>query len=159
MLFPCFVKSCNFLTWCLRLFLTHSPLFWMNNKAINEFGFRRIVQLARDFLKACPVYQDILPFLPFPFHYALSAPTAHVNRYRLILLIWHQARSGHCLWPTTGANIPLVLYSARCMLGVTSVQFSLHQGRKVNLQHFLSRTLFGTLYVRGRERTVFFTSG
>ena len=40
---PCFVKSCNFLTWCLRLFLTHSPLCWMNNKAINEFGFRRIV--------------------------------------------------------------------------------------------------------------------
>ena len=43
------------------------------------------------------------------------------------------------------------------MSGVKSVQFSLHQGRKVKLQHFLSRTLFGTLYVRGRERTVFFT--
>ena len=51
----------------------------------------------------------------------------------------------------------LVLYSARCMLGLESVQFSLHQGREVTLQHFLSRTLFGTLYVRARERTVFFT--
>ena len=29
-------------------------------------------------------------------------------------------------------------------------------GLKVKLQHFLCRTLFGTLYVRGRERTVFF---
>ena len=31
------------------------------------------------------------------------------------------------------------------MSGVKSVQFSLHQGREVKLQHFLSRTLFGTL--------------
>ena len=53
----------------------------------------------------------------------------------------------------------LVLYSARCMLGLESVQFSVHKGREVKLQHFLSRTLFGTLYVRGRKRTVFFTSG
>ena len=53
----------------------------------------------------------------------------------------------------------LVLYSARSMLGVESVQFSLHKRREVKLQHFLSRTLFGTLYVRGRKRTVFFTSG
>ena len=52
----------------------------------------------------------------------------------------------------------LVLYSARCILGLESVQFFL-QGREVKLQHFLSCTLFGTLYVRGRERTVFFTSG
>ena len=50
----------------------------------------------------------------------------------------------------------LVLYSARCILGLESVQFFL-QGRKVKLQHFLPRTLFGTLYVRGRERAVFFT--
>ena len=53
----------------------------------------------------------------------------------------------------------LVLYSARIMLGVKSVQFSLHQGRKVKLQHFLSRTLFGTHHVRSKERTVFLTSG
>ena len=44
-----------------------------------------------------------------------------------------------------------------CMLGLESVQFSLHKRREVKLQHFLSRTLFGTLYVRGRERTVFYT--
>ena len=56
------------------------------------------------------------------------------------------------------STFSLVLYSARCMLGVESVQFSL-QGRKVKLQHFLSRTLFGTLYVRGKERTVFLPSG
>ena len=41
------------------------------------------------------------------------------------------------------------------MLGVESVQFSLHQGREVKLHHFLSRTLFGMIYVRGRERSVF----
>ena len=71
------------------------------------------------------------------------------------------------------------------MLGVKSVQFSLHQGRKssqvtaffllysiwhalgetaysfpyirggkVKLQHFLSRTLFGTHHVRGKQRRV-----
>ena len=45
------------------------------------------------------------------------------------------------------------------MLGLESEQFSIHKRREVKLQHFLSRTLFGTLYVRGRERTVFFTSG
>ena len=44
------------------------------------------------------------------------------------------------------------------MLGLESVQFSLH-GIKVKLQHFLFRTLFGTLYVSCRERTVFLTSG
>ena len=54
---------------------------------------------------------------------------------------------------------PLVLYSAPCMLGIESVQFSLHQVKKVKLQHFLFRTQFGTLYVRVRERTVFLTSG
>ena len=54
-------------------------------------------------------------------------------------------------------SFSLVLYSARCMLGVESVQFSSHQGRKVKLQHFLPRTLFGTLYIRVRERAVFFT--
>ena len=69
------------------------------NYLVRKFGLRfhcnGIKQSARDFLKACPVYQDKLPFLPFPFHYALSAPTAHMNGYRLILLIWHLARSGH----------------------------------------------------------------
>ena len=89
-------------------------------------------QLARDFLKACPAYQDILPFPPFPFHYALSAPTAHMNRYRLILLIWHLARSGHCKWSLFMTN---------------------------NRGQYPSRTIFGTLYVRDKERTVFLSSG
>ena len=53
----------------------------------------------------------------------------------------------------------LVLYSAPIMLRVKSVQFSLHQGREVKFQHFLSRTLFGTPLVRGKERTVFLASG
>ena len=52
----------------------------------------------------------------------------------------------------------LVLPSARCILGLESVQFFL-QGREVKLQHFVCRTLFGTHYVRGKQRTVFFTSG
>ena len=55
--------------------------------------------------------------------------------------------------------LSLVLYSARIMLGVNSVQFSLHQGRKVKSPHFLSPALFGTHYVRGKQRTVFLTSG
>ena len=45
------------------------------------------------------------------------------------------------------------------MLGIESVQFSLHQVKKVKLQHFLSRTLFDTHHVRDKQRTVFFTSG
>ena len=45
------------------------------------------------------------------------------------------------------------------MLEVESVQFSLHQVRKVKLQHFLSSTLFDTHHVRGKQRTVFLTSG
>ena len=148
-----------------------------------------------------------------------------MNRYRLILLMWHLARSGHCKWSLFMTNnrgqfpsrtifarcmlgikslqfsfhqgrevklqhfFSLVLYSARCMLGVKSIQFSLHQGRKVKLQHFFSfllysarcmlgvesvqfslhqgnkvklehflfLTVFGTLYIRVRERTVLFT--
>ena len=50
----------------------------------------------------------------------------------------------------------LALCSARFMLGVKSAQVSLRQGTEVNVQHFLSRTLFGTLYVRCRERTLSF---
>ena len=45
------------------------------------------------------------------------------------------------------------------MLRVKSVQFSLHQGREVKLQHILPRTLFGAPLVRGKERTVFLASG
>ena len=45
------------------------------------------------------------------------------------------------------------------MLRVNSALFSLHQGRKVKLQHFLSPALFGAHYVRGKQRTVFLTSG
>ena len=40
-----------------------------------------------------------------------------------------------------------------------SVQFSLHQGRKVKLQHFLYRTLFGKKYVKGKERSGFLHQG
>ena len=140
------------------------------NSLVRQFGIRfqsnGIKQLVKDFLKACPPWHGILPFQPFPLHHALSAPTAHLNGYRLILLIWHLARSGHCKWSlfmtndrgqypsrtlfgthhvrgkertvflTSGEKklsysiFSLVLYSARIMLGVNSVQFSLHQGRK-----------------------------
>ena len=168
------------------------------NSLVRQFGLRfqcnGIKQLAKDFLKACPACYDILPFLPFPLHHALSTPTAHLNGYRLILLISYLARSGHCKWSLFTTNSRgqypsrtlfgthhvsgkqrtvfltsgekklsysiffLVLYSARIMLGVKSGQFSLHRSRKVKLQHFLSRTLFGTHHVRGKERTVFLTS-
>ena len=81
------------------------------NNSVRKFGLRfhcnGIKQLAIDFLKACPVYQDKLPFLPFPFHYALSAPTAHMNGYRLILLIWHLARSGHRIQMVTAEDLCL----------------------------------------------------
>ena len=74
----------------------------LNSLVVRQFGFRfhcnGIKQLAKDFLKACrPVCHGTLPFPPFPLHHALSAPTVHLNGYRLILLIWHLARSGHCL--------------------------------------------------------------
>ena len=72
-----FVKSCNFLTWRLRLFLTHSPLLCMNNNAINEFGFRRIVawkrtehcilsqkkELVNDYLRFIPLHLDSVRWL------------------------------------------------------------------------------------------------
>ena len=45
------------------------------------------------------------------------------------------------------------------MLGIESVQFSLHQVKKVKLQHFLSRTLFDTHHVRDKQRVVFLTLG
>ena len=48
----------------------------------------------------------------------------------------------------------LVLHSARCILGLESVQFFL-QGREVKLQHFVSRTLFGT-HMLGVESVQFF---
>ena len=65
----------------------------------------------------------------------------------------HQGRK-----PLSYGIFSLVLYSARCILGLERVQFFL-QGSKIKLQHFLSRTLFGTHHVRGKERTVFFTAG
>ena len=37
--------------------------------------------------------------------------------------------------------------------------FKISRNRKVKLQHFVSRTLFGTHHVRGKQRTVLFTSG
>ena len=146
----------------------------LNSLVVRQFGFRfhcnGIKQLAKDFLKACrPVCHGTLPFPPFPLHHALSAPTVHLNGYRLILLIWHLARSGHCLWPTTESNIPtlfgkqqvrgkqrtgflttgqknlsysifsLVLHSAHSRLMQTAYSFPYIGAGKVNLQHFTSR--------------------
>ena len=146
----------------------------LNSLVVRQFGFRfhcnGIKQLAKDFLKACrPVCHGTLPFPPFPLHHALSAPTVHLNGYRLILLIWHLARSGHCLWPTTESNIPtlfgkqqvrgkqrtgflttgqknlsytifsLVLHSAHSRLVQTAYSFPYIGAGKVNLQHFTSR--------------------
>ena len=118
---------------CERLHEIHSSpsgvceVFGLNN-LVRQFGLRfhcnGIKQLPRDFLKACPAYQDMLPFPPFPFHYALSAPTAHMNGYRLILLIWHLERSGHRKWSLFMTN---------------------------NRGQSPSRTLFGTPYVRGKQ--------
>ena len=50
----------------------------------------------------------------------------------------------------------LVLYSARSRSVTYIAHFLCLRSEIVN---FLPRTLFGTLYVRGRERTVFLTSG
>ena len=49
-----------------------------------------------------------------------------------MLLIWHLARRGHCKWSLFMTN---------------------------NRGQYLSRTLFGMYRVRGKERTVFLTSG
>ena len=51
----------------------------------------------------------------------------------------------------------LVLYSAQGVEGAYSFPY-IREGN-VKLQHFLSRTLFGTHHVKGKERTVFLTSG
>ena len=106
------------------------------NSLVRQFGLRfqcnGIKQLAKDFVKACPACHGILPFLPFLLHHALSAPTAHLNGYNLIFLIWHLARSGHCKWSPFMTN---------------------------NRGQYPSRTLFGTHHVRGKERSVFLTSG
>ena len=74
------------------------------NSLVRQFGLRfhcnGIKQLAKDFLKACPACHRHTflstispPPCPIP-----SAPTAHLNGYRLILLLWQLARSGHCMW-------------------------------------------------------------
>ena len=52
--------------------------------------------------------------------------------YRLMLSIWHLARRGHCKWSLFMTN---------------------------NSGQYLSHTLFGMYHVRGKERTVFLTSG
>ena len=50
----------------------------------------------------------------------------------------------------------LVLYSARIMLGAEGAySFPYIRAGNVKLQHFLSRTLFDTHHVKGKERTVF----
>ena len=142
----------------------------------------------------CLPWHTSLLFLPFPSITPFPL-TAHLNGYRLILLIWHLARSGHNKWSlfmtnnrgqypsrtlfgtlhargkertvffTSGEEkssysiFSLVLCSARIMLRVKSVQFSLHQVRNSYSIFSGSRTLFGTLRVAGKEHTVFFTSG
>ena len=115
------------------------------NSLVRQFGLRfhcnGIKQLAKDFLKACPAFHGILPFLPCPLHYALSAPRAHLNGYRLILLISPLAGSGHCKRSPISLSYPIRHASSG----------------KVTLQHFPSRTLFGTQQVRGKQRTVFLT--
>ena len=116
------------------------------NSLVRQFGLRfhcnGIKQLAKDFLKACHAFHGILPFLPCPLHYALSAPRAHLNGYRLILLISPLARSGHCKRSPISLSYPIRHASSG----------------NVTLQHFLSCTLFGTHHVRGKERTVFLIS-
>ena len=120
------------------------------NGLVRQFGPRihgnGIKHLAKNFLKACPALPPILLCL---LHYALSAPR---GKQRTVFLTSREEKSSYSIFF-------LVLYSARIMLGVNSVQFSLHQGRKVNLQYFLSLALFGTHILRGKQRTLFLTSG
>ena len=119
------------------------------NGLVRQFGLRihgNGMHLAKNFLKACPALPPILLCL---LHYALSAPR---GKQRTVFLTSREEKSSYSIFF-------LVLYSARIMLGVNSVQFSLHQGRKVELKHFRSPALFGKHYVRGKQLTVFLTSG
>ena len=70
------------------------------NSLVRQFRFQcnGIKQLAKDFLKACTTFHGTLPFLQFPLQHTLSTHMAHLNGYRLMLLIWHLARRGHCKW-------------------------------------------------------------
>ena len=81
------------------------------NSLVRQFGLRfhcnGIKQLAKDFLKACHAFHGILPFLPCPLHYALSASRAHLNGYRLILLISPLARSCHCKRSPISLSYPI----------------------------------------------------
>ena len=172
------------------------------NSLVRQFGLRfqcnGIKQLAKDFLKACSTFNGTLPFLPFPLQHTLSTPMAHLNGYRLMLLIWHLARRGHCKWSLFMSNndnnrgqylshtlfrmyhvrgkertvfltsgeeklsysiFPLILYSSCIMLGVNSIQFSLHQVRKLSYSIFSLVLYSACIRVRGKERTVFLTSG
>ena len=169
------------------------------NSLVRQFGLRfqcnGIKQSAKDFLKACATFHGTLPFLPFPLQHTLSTPMAHLNRYRLMLLIWHLARRGHCKWslfmtnnrgqylprtlfgryhvggkertvfPSSGEGklsysiFSLILYLARIMLGENSTQFSLHQVRKLSYSIFSLMLYSAPIRVRGKERTVFLTSG
>ena len=169
------------------------------NSLVRQFGLRfqcnGIKQSAKDFLKACATFHGTLPFLPFPLQHTLSTPMAHLNRYRLMLLIWHLARRGHCKWslfmtnnrgqylprtlfgryhvggkertvfPSSGEGklsysiFSLILYLARIMLGENSTQFSLHQVRKLSYSIFSLMRYSARIRVRGKERTVFLTSG
>ena len=82
------------------------------------------------FSKSMPAAcHGILPFLTFSLHHALSAPTAHLTGYRLMLSI--------CMAP-----------------GKTRSLFMTN-----NRGQYPSRTLFGTQQVKGKQRTVFLTSG
>ena len=81
------------------------------NSLVRQFGLRfhcnGVEQSAKDYLKACPACHGILPFLPCSLHYTLSVPRAHLNGYRLILLIWQLARSGHCKWSPISLSYPI----------------------------------------------------
>ena len=89
--------------------------------------------------------QHFLSRTPFGTHYVRG-------KQRTVILTSGEGKSSYSVFFR-------VLYLARIMLGVNSALFSLHQGRNVKLQHFLSPALFGSHYVRGKQRRVFLTSG
>ena len=161
-----FISKEEAIVWLLEIHLSLSGVCKVVglNSLVRQFGLRfqcnGIKQLAKDFLKACATFHSTLPFLQFPLQHTLSTPMAHLNGYRLMLLIWHLARRGHCKWSlfmtnnrgqygvrgkertvflTSGEEklsysiFSLVLYSACIMLEVKSVQFTLNQGKRVKV--------------------------
>ena len=92
------------------------------NSLVRQFGLRfhcnGIKQLAKDFLKACPAFHGIPPFLPCLLHYALSAPR---GKQRTVFLTSGEEKLSYSIFF-------LVLYSARIMLEVNSVTVFLTSG-------------------------------